>query len=314
MKRHVRAAAVAAAFLMMMTALPVWAGDPPLSTLIGEIVLENPDAPVVTAAPAVTESVETTRTPVVSTAPDSAAAAVTAPDPTVTPKVTDVPETTIVPGSASETEPAEGPEKAAEPVIDRGTSVTEESASSVTEEDPLTPAGNLSLVDDIGEAEASGKQFITVVTKSGNYFYLIIDRDEEGKENVHFLNQVDEEDLFALLDEEDAARLRTEMTVPEPTEEPEVIVTETPEIVLDPDKEPKSILPGVMILLLLLIGGAGTAIFLLEKKKKEAAETVDPDADYVEEEDAEPQAGSADEASEEQGEDYFYDDEDDELL
>ncbi len=310
MKRYVRAAAVAAAFLMAMTALPVWAGDPPQSTLIGEIVLENPDAPVVTAAPAVTESVETTKTPVVSTAPGPADAAATAQDPTVTPKVTDVPETAIE--SASGTEPAE--EAAAEPVIDRGTSGTEESVSSVTEEGPLTPAGNLSLVDDIGEAEASGKQFITVVTKSGNYFYLIIDRDEDGKENVHFLNQVDEEDLFALLDEEDAARLRTEMTVPEPTEEPEVIVTETPEIVLDPDKEPKSILPGVMILLLLLIGGAGTAVFILQKKKKEAAETVDPDADYVEEEDAEPQAGTADEGSEEQGEDYFYDDEDDELL
>ncbi len=309
MKRHARAAAVAAAFLLAMTALPVWAGDPPQSTLIGEIVLGNPDAPAVTAAPSVTESVETTGTPVVSTAPGPAAAAAVAQDPTVTPKVTDVPETAIE--SASGTEPAE---EAAEPVIDRGTSGTEESASSAAEEEPLTPAGNLSLVDDIGEAEASGKQFITVVTKSGNYFYLIIDRDEDGKENVHFLNQVDEEDLFALLDEEDAARLRTEMSGPEPTEGPVVIVPETPEIVLDPDKEPKSILPGVMILLLLLIGGAVTAVFILQKKKKEAAETVDPDADYVEEEDAEPQAGTADEASEEQGEDYFYDDEDDELL
>ena len=54
----------------------------------------------------------------------------------------------------------------------------------------LTPDGNLSLIDDIGSPTASGKQFITVETKNGNVFYLIIDRDDEGEETVHFLNQV----------------------------------------------------------------------------------------------------------------------------
>ena len=63
----------------------------------------------------------------------------------------------------------------------------------------LTPDGNLSLIDDIGSSTRSGKQFITVETRNGNVFYLIIDRDDGGEETVHFLNQVDEADLLTLM-------------------------------------------------------------------------------------------------------------------
>ena len=55
-------------------------------------------------------------------------------------------------------------------------------------EEPLTPDGNATLVDDFG----GNKQLITVTTKNGNYFYILIDRDDEGENTVHFLNQVDE--------------------------------------------------------------------------------------------------------------------------
>ena len=53
-----------------------------------------------------------------------------------------------------------------------------------TEDSPaLTPDGNAALVDDFG----GNKQLITVTTKAGNYFYILIDRANEDKETaVHY--------------------------------------------------------------------------------------------------------------------------------
>lgn len=79
-----------------------------------------------------------------------------------------------------------------------------EPAEPVTGGIPLTPDGNMTLVDDIQGEAAEDKQFITVVSKSGNYFYIIIDRADDGENTVHFLNQVDEADLLALMEEGEA--------------------------------------------------------------------------------------------------------------
>ena len=120
----------------------------------------------------------------------------------------------------------------------------------------LTPDGNLSLIDDIGSPTASGKQFITVETKNGNVFYLIIDRDAEGEETVHFLNQVDEADLLNLMDEEEAAQY----TQPEPeaTTTPEPEVKETEPQVTEPVTEEKAktnLLPAILAVIALAAGG-----------------------------------------------------------
>ena len=66
---------------------------------------------------------------------------------------------------------------------------------------PLTPDGNLTLVDDVEGEQAGDKQFVTLVSKNGNYFYLVIDRAGD-RQNVYFLNLVDESDLLTLMEEE----------------------------------------------------------------------------------------------------------------
>ena len=71
----------------------------------------------------------------------------------------------------------------------------------VVETQPLTPDGNLEVVDDIVHED---KQFITVKSRSGAEFYIVIDRSCDA-DNVYFLNQVDDVDLFALLEEDSAS-------------------------------------------------------------------------------------------------------------
>ena len=177
---------------------------------------------------------------------------------------------------------------------------------------PITPKGNATLVDDF----YGDKQLITVTTKAGNYFYILIDRANEDKETaVHFLNQVDDADLQALLEDGEAApetctcttkcaagavntncpvckTNMTECTGPEPEpQEPEE--TEQPQ-----EDEAKSTGMGglVVFLVVALIGGAALYFFKFKKPKADTKGGDELDEyDFGEDEDDEDEPTPEDE-------------------
>ena len=197
----------------------------------------------------------------------------------------------VLMGGFSVTAFAQGPEQPpAEDATNDENVVVEE-----TEDSPaLTPEGNAALVDDFG----GNKQLITVTTKTGNYFYILIDRANEDKETaVHFLNQVDEADLMVLMEDGQSAEktpavcnctekceagavntkcevCSTDMTgcigkKPEPPKEP-----------TEPEKkESAGLNPAVLLLVLAVMGGAAFAYFKFIKGKANHKNNSNPD-DY----------------------------------
>ena len=177
--------------------------------------------------------------------------------------------------------------------------VEEEDAVTITDEETgaLTPEGNLTLVDDYhtSYSDGSGQQFITLVSKSGATFYLVIDRNAKGQQTVHFMNLVDEADLLSLMEEDatdaytaekeaaaqaEQERKQAEEDAKKAAEEAAASGTEQ----TGGNKVTKyaATFLGVLALVGLAAGG-GIYTFMKQKQKKQAEkEALDPDANYTE--------------------------------
>ena len=159
----------------------------------------------------------------------------------------------------------------------------------------LTPEGNLTLVDDYhtSYSDGSGQQFITLVSKSGNTFYLVIDRNAKGQQTVHFMNLVDEADLLALMEEEDADAYTAEKEAAAQAEQDRLKAeeeakkaAEEAENAESPKENKVTKYSGAflgVVALIALATGVGFYFYRQQMQKKKAEkEALDPDADYTE--------------------------------
>ena len=198
------------------------------------------------------------------------------------------------PAFAYDGEPVEEVEQ---PVLTAATE--EEEAVTVTDEETgaLTPEGNLTLVDDYHTdySDGSGQQFITLVSKSGATFYLVIDRNAKGQQTVHFMNLVDEADLLSLMEDEDAEAYIAEKEAAAQAEQERKQAEEDAKKAAEEaaasgseqtggNKVTKyaATFLGVLVLVGLVAGG-GIYTFMKQKQKNQAEkEALDPDANYTE--------------------------------
>ena len=177
--------------------------------------------------------------------------------------------------------------------------VVEEDVVTVTDETSgaLTPEGNLTLVNDYHTdySDGSGQQFITLVSKSGATFYLVIDRNSKGAQTVHFMNLVDEADLLSLMEEDAADAYTAEKEAAAQAEQDRLKAEEEAKKAAEEaaasgsdqtggNKVTKYAATFLGVLALVgLVAGGGIYTFMKQKQKKQAEkEALDPDANYTE--------------------------------
>jgi len=195
-----------------------------------------------------------------------------------------------------------------EETIQQEPEVIEEETVEETSSGSLTPDGNLTLVDDLTEDSEESMQFMTVTTKDGHYFYIIIDRSG-SQENVYFLNQVDEVDLMALMDDEEKAQFEdteteeTEVVTPTVTEPEDTESADETENVEEPVKQSGN--NGLAILAVLGVIGAGVAggYYVLKIKPQKNKSNVDEDLEFYDDEEYENEDVSEPDFASEEDED-----------
>ena len=142
------------------------------------------------------------------------------------------------------------------------------------EKTPLTPDGNMSLVDNVKGDDAKDKEFIIVKSKGGNYFYIVIDHAAQGENTVHFLNQVDEKDLLSIIDEKDSLSAKPELPKEEKQKEPDA---EKPKAEEKPEKKNPAGMIALSLILILGLAGGVFYYFKFLKPKQDVKGTTELD-------------------------------------
>lgn len=192
-------------------------------------------------------------------------------------------------GGGPETEPTPAPTATPSPAptIEPGT--------------PFGEDGNL-VTRDLLYDKHTNKQFISVETRNGKIFYIVIDYDkpiDEELEQYHtyFLNMVDERDLLDIIEEEDLPPNNAPIVTPEPSPAPSPEPSPSPAA---PEPEPQNNTGGIVaVLLIVAVIAAGVFFFFKFRNPKSVKGKSDlDDYDFGEDEDEDEPDTAADAARE----------------
>lgn len=244
------------------------------------VTLDNPYYSEPTPTPAPTKKPTLTKQPTATPKPTSTPKATRKPSgnsPTV--KATASPSPTMTPAAAETVQTA-----TQQPIIIVLTPLpTAEPAPSPTPEiqyvplgpgQPFTQNGNM-VTRDVLYSASTNKQFISVQSRAGQTYYMVIDYDkpiDEANEiyETYFLNLVDDRDLMSVLtDEEIVPTPQIIYVTPDPTQvsPPTSAPVETP---MQENRKMDSTTMLLLLILIVLVVGGLAAWFISSQNKKQA--------------------------------------------
>ena len=148
---------------------------------------------------------------------------------------------------------------------------TEESQGRV-QGTPFSVPGNGQLVDDMEDDES--KQFLTIQTKNGNTFFMVLDRSN-NTENVYMLSMIDENDLAEFIGETEKKPEAEQPSGPvRETEKPSV--PDEPDTEEEPEEKKGGMNTGALLaVIVLLAGGIGGFYYFKVVKPRQDEEEAD---------------------------------------
>ena len=250
------------------------------------VTLDNPYYSEPTPTPKVTKKPTVTKEPTATPAPTAA------PKPTKKPSGNTSSDSETVKATKAPVETAQT-EKQEPIVIILTPPPTAEPAPTPTPEiqyvplgpgQPFTQHGNMATRDVLYSANTN-KQFISVQSRAGQTYYMVIDYDkpidaENELYETYFLNLVDDRDLMSVLTDEEIVPTPTPQIIyvtPEPTQVP--VPTAAPiETAQDSRKMDSTTMLLLIILILLVVGGL-VAWFITSQNKKQLPRIPEYDED-----------------------------------
>ena len=150
---------------------------------------------------------------------------------------------------------------------------------------PFTQNGNM-VTRDVLYSASTNKQFISVQSRAGQTYYMVIDYDkpiDEANEiyETYFLNLVDDRDLMSVLTDEEIVPTPTPQIIyvtPDPTQvsPPTSAPVETP---MQENRKMDSTTMLLLLILIVLVVGGLAAWFISAQKKKQAPRILEYEED-----------------------------------